>query len=113
MNDWTYSESLVLNEAPEQYRPDLAERTALFGEAVIRLVKNVPSTSVTCRLISQLVAAATSVGANYCEADDAVSGKEYKLRIGTCRKESKESMFFLRMLATADESCAEEARNGP
>ena len=62
------------------------------------------------RLIDQLVGSGTSVGANYCEADDAVSGKEFKQRIGTSRKESKESMFFLRMVATAEESLAAEAR---
>jgi four helix bundle protein len=57
-----------------------------------------------------LVGAGTSVGANYCEADDAVSGKEFKQKIGTCRKESKEGMFFLRMVAAAEEGLAAEAR---
>ncbi len=65
---------------------------------------------VNNRLIDQLVGAGTSVGANYCEADDAVSGKDFKQRIGTCRKESKETMFFLRMVAAAEESLAAEAR---
>jgi four helix bundle protein len=65
---------------------------------------------VNNRLIEQLVGAGTSVGANYCEADDAVSGKEFKQRIGICRKESKETMFFLRMVAAAEEELAGEAR---
>ena len=86
------------------------ERTAKFGEAVIRFAKRIPQNPVNNRLIAQLVGAGTSVGANYCEADDAVSGKDYKKSIGTCRKESKESMFFLRMIATAEESLTEEAR---
>ena len=89
---------------------DLMERTAKFGEAVIRFAKRIPQNPVNNRLIAQLVGAGTSVGANYCEADDAVSGKDYKKSIGTCRKESKESMFFLRMIATAEESLTEEAR---
>jgi four helix bundle protein len=89
---------------------DLMERTAQLGEAVIRFAKNIPQNPVNNRLISQLVAAATSIGANYCEADDAVSGKDFKLRIGTCRKESKETMFFLRMIASAEESLQSEAR---
>jgi four helix bundle protein len=89
---------------------DLMERTAKFGEAVIRFAKRIPQNPVNNRLIAQLVGAETSVGANYCEADDAVSGKDYKKSIGTCRKESKESMFFLRMIATAEESLTEEAR---
>ncbi len=96
--------------APAGARQPLLERTASFGEAVVRLAKRIPQTAVNRRLIEQLVGAGTSVGANFCEADDAVSGKEFKLKIGTCRKESKETMFFLRMLATAEPDLAEEAR---
>jgi four helix bundle protein len=87
----------------------LLERTALFGEAIVRFAKKIPSTAVNRRLIEQLVGAGTSVGANFCEADDAVSGKEYKQKIGICRKESKETMFFLRMMATAEPELAEES----
>ncbi len=101
-----------LNEEPEgKGTPqDLGERTALFGEAIITFAKRIPQTSVNDRLISQLVGAGTSVGANYCEADDAVSGKEFKQKIGTCRKESKESMFFLRMVAKSEPFLATDAR---
>jgi four helix bundle protein len=88
----------------------LDERTVLFGEAIIRFAKTIPQTPVNDRLISQLIGAGTSVGANYCEADDSVSGKEFKQKIGTCRKESKETMFFLRMIATAEPPLAAEAR---
>jgi len=102
----------VLREEPAIPPPleDLGERTARFGEAIIRFAKKIPRNSVNNRLIDQLVGAGTSVGANYCEADDAVSGKEFKQKIGTCRKESKESMFFLRMAATAEAGLAAEAR---
>jgi four helix bundle protein len=89
---------------------DLMERTARFGEAIVRFAKKVPRSPVNDRLIGQLVGAGTSVGANYCEADDSVSGKDFKKSIATCRKEAKESMFFLRMIATAEESLADEAR---
>src|ERR1043166_454545 len=91
------SRALVLHEEHSGKLPlqDLQERTAQFGEAIIGFAKQIPQTAVNSRLIQQLVGAATSVGANYCEADDAVSGKEFKQKIGTCRKESKESMFFL------------------
>jgi four helix bundle protein len=107
------TEPLVLREEAVPGRPplrDLGERMALFGEAVIRLAKRVPRNAVNNRLIDQLVGAGTSIGANFCEADNAVSGKDFKQRIGTCRKESKETMFFLRMIATAEESLASEAR---
>jgi four helix bundle protein len=88
----------------------LGERTVQFGEAVIRFAKKVPQNAVNERLISQLVGAGTSVGANYCEADDSVSGKEFKVKIGTCRKESKEAMFFLRLIASSEPTLANEAR---
>ena len=105
-------EPLVLKEEYAVPHPpeDLTERTARFGESIIRFAKKIPRNAVNNRLIDQLVGAGTSVGANYCEADDAVSGKEFKQKIGTCRKESKESMFFLRMVATAEEGLATEAR---
>jgi len=90
---------------------DLGERTAQFGEAIVRFGKKIPRNPVNNRLIEQLVGAGTSVGANFCEADNSVSGKDFKQRIGTCRKESKEMMFFLRMVATAEASLASEARS--
>src|SRR5260221_6300471 len=95
---------------PDGLPQKLDQRTALFGEAIIRFAKKIPQTPVNERLISQLVGAGTSVGANYCEADDSVSGKEFKQKIGTCRKESKETMLFLRLVATAEPRLADEAR---
>lgn len=89
---------------------DLEERTARFGEAVIHFLKKVPRGPITDRLMDQLVGAATSVGANYGEADDAVSKRDFRNRIGTSRKESRESKFFLRMIAAAEPSLKFEAR---
>ena len=57
---------------------DLEERTALFGESIVDFAKTIPINLVTKRLIPQLVGAGTSVGANYCEADDAVSKKDFR-----------------------------------
>lgn len=103
---WPESESNCVREEATTYGNkklvfDLEERTARFGEEVIRFLKTVPQGPLTNRLIDQLVGAGTSVGANYCEADDAVSKKDFKNRIGTCRKESRESKHFLRMIAAA------------
>src|SRR5438034_11761948 len=89
---------------------DLEERTARFGEAIIRFAKKIPQNPVNNRLIEQLVGSGTSVGANYCEADDGVSRKDFKNKIGTCRKEARETKFFLRMSATAEPSLKPEAR---
>ena len=80
---------------------DLEERTAKFGEEVIEFLKRVPLGPRTNRLVDQLTGCGTSVGANYCEADDAVSKREFVKNIGTCRKEARESKFFIRMLVKA------------
>lgn len=89
---------------------DLEERTARFGEAIIDFAKKIPSGPLTERIISQLVGAGTSVGANYDEADDAVSKKEFLKCIGTCKKEARESKHFLRMTARAISELKLEAR---
>jgi four helix bundle protein len=89
---------------------DLEDRTALFGEAVIAFAKRVPFNPVNNRLIDQIVGAATSVGANYCEADDAVSKKAFIVNINRCRKESRETKFFLRMIAAAEPALKPDAR---
>ncbi len=91
-------------------RFDLEERTAKFGEAVIGFAKAVAVGPVTECLIRQVVRAATSVGANYCEADDAGSGKEFRYRISICKRESRESKHWLRMIAAAVPEHKEEAR---
>src|SRR6266550_4195060 len=90
--------------------PDLEERTARFGEAVVDFAKAIPQNAVTNRLISQLVGAATSVGANYVEADDAVSKKEFLKSIGTCRKEARETKHFLRIAVRAVPELKTQAR---
>lgn len=69
---------LRMNEAAgssSERRYDLEERTAKFGEAVIHFAKRIPVNTVTEPLVRQLVRSGTSVGANYCEADDAGSKK--------------------------------------
>ena len=99
----------MMNEGSVGRSYDLEERTAKFGEAVIDFARKIPRDSVTSRLISQLVGAATSVGANYCEADDAVSKKDFLHKIGICKKEARETKFFLRMVVRAVPELREQA----
>ncbi len=94
-----------------QRKYDLEERTAVFGENVILLCKAIPFTPVTSPIIQQLVRCSGSVGANYCEADDAQSRKDFRHKIAICRKESRESKHHLRLLAAAHDACAEGAGN--
>ena len=89
---------------------DLEERSARFGEAIIRFCKKIPRSPINDSLVSQVVRSGTSIGANYCEADDAVSKKEFRHKIGTCKKESRETKHWLRMIAAAEEKHQDEAR---
>jgi len=108
---WDGGATSVVREEPREKRVyDLEERTARFGEAIIDFAKTVPQSAVTSRIISQLVGAGTSVGANYLEADDAVSKKEFLKNIGTCRKEARETKHFLPMIVCAVPELKAEAR---
>jgi four helix bundle protein len=80
---------------------DLAERTALFGEQIVAFARTIKLDAVTRPLVSQAVRAGTSVGANYCEADEAGSAKEFRYRISLCNREIRETKHWLRMLAAA------------
>ncbi len=78
---------------------DLEERTAKFGEAVIEFVKALPKSIILNPLISQIVRSATSIGANYCEADDAESSKDICHKLSIAKKEARETMHWLRMIS--------------
>jgi four helix bundle protein len=89
---------------------DLEERSARFGERVIEYARRITSDAVTSPLVTQLVRAATSVGANYCEADEAGTRKEFRYRISVCKRESREGKHWLRMIAKAVPQLRVEAR---
>ena len=95
---------------PRTTRFDLEERTAEFGSAVILFAKTIPDTPVSRPLVSQLVRAATSIGANYCEADDAESRKDFLHKLGICKKEAHETRHRLRMVAVAAPELRAESR---
>ncbi len=89
---------------------DLEERTALFGEGTIDVLKKLPNNLINKRLVPQLVASAGSLGANYCEANEAESKKDFQHKIGICKKETKESKHWIRLLARANPEFKEEFR---
>lgn len=80
---------------------DLEERTARYGENIIRFCNKIPRNSITIPLITQLIKCGTSIGANYCEADDAESKFDFKHKIGIVKKECRETKHFLRMIVVA------------
>ena len=98
--------------ADTESRPfDLAERTAAFGEQIIRFSRTIRRDPVTTPLISQLVRSATSIGANYVEADEAGSKKEFAYRISVCRREARETQYWLRMIVAAKPEIKDQARD--
>ena len=108
---WLDGETSVIREEPDAAPTyDLEERTARFGEAVIDFAKTIRQGPTADRIISQLIGAATSVGANYIEADDSVSKKEFLKCISICKKEARETKHFLRMAVRAVPELRPEAR---
>jgi four helix bundle protein len=99
-----------MGEAGGKKKFDLEERTAKFGEAIIEFARKIPVGPVNNPVIRQLVAAGTSIGANYCEADDGCSRKDFHHKIGICRKESRETKYWLRMTSKAWPDGRDEAR---
>ncbi len=89
---------------------DLEERTAKFGEDVIDFTKKIKENSVNSPLIRQIVRSATSIGANYCEANNSSSKKDFRNKIFICKKEASETRHWLRMIARADESKKEKCK---
>ncbi|MEI6650140.1 MAG: four helix bundle protein [Candidatus Moraniibacteriota bacterium] len=89
---------------------DLEERCAKFGEETILFCKKVRRNDVVRPLINQLIRSSTSVGANYMEANQACSKKDFRNKIRICQKEANESKHWFRMIAVAEEDYKGECR---
>lgn len=89
---------------------DLEERTAKFGEMIIDFVKKLPKNEINRILLSQIIRSATSVGANYMEANQASSRKDFKNKIAICRKEINETKHWLRMISHANNDLSMDCR---
>lgn len=89
---------------------DLAERTSKFGVEIIIFAKGIKESNINKSVIAQLIRSATSIGANYMEADCAESKKDFIHKIGICKKEAKETTHWLHMLAVAEPEKAEKCR---
>jgi four helix bundle protein len=98
-----------MSEGEKSQKFDLIERTTKFGEDIVKFCRLIPRGPITDPMIIQLVKCGTSTGANYSEADDAESRQDFGHKIGICKKESRESGFFLRMICTANPELREKA----
>lgn len=89
---------------------DLEERTQKFGENIIRFCKQAETNLITRPIISQLIRSATSLGANYMEANGASSRKDFRNKIHIAKKEIQEAKHWIRMLNTSLAEPNEELR---
>jgi len=99
----TKSETNSNPQNPKQY--DLEDRTLAYARRVRTLVRELPRTIASIEDGKQLIRASGSVGANYIEANESLSKKDFVLRIKICRKEAKESRYWLKLIET--ENCAQ------
>ena len=97
-----------MNRLSNKY--DLEDRTAKFGENVIKLCQAVEQNTIVRPIINQIIRSATSIGANYCEANNASSKKDFRNKICICKKEAQETKHWLRMMAVAVPGKKEEIR---
>ncbi len=88
-----------MNQLNNKY--NLEERTAKFGENVIKFCRTISLDAISKPLVNQLVRSSTSIGANYMEANGASSRKDFKNKIHICKKESQETKHWLRMFASS------------
>jgi len=89
---------------------DLEDRTLAFAKNVRAFVKKLPKSIANIEDGRQLIKASGSVGANYIEANEALSKKDFVMRIKICRKEAKESRYWLRLVDTHDITALENER---
>jgi len=87
---------------------NLEERTKKFAENIIKFAKKIPKNVINLPMIGQLIDAGTSVGANYHEANGASSKKDFKNKIYICKKEAKETKYWLELIIIANPELKEE-----
>ena len=98
---------MIKSQNSKQY--DLEERTLKFAKEVIEFVKTLPKTTANAEIAKQVIRSSGSIGANYIEANESLSKKDFAMRIKICRKESKESSYWLK-LADLKDSGSENKR---
>lgn len=85
---------------PKHY--DLEDRTLEFGKRVIRMCKELPKNTINFTLMNQIMRSGTSMGANYREANETETKKDFSFRMRICRKEGKETVYWLNLIIEAN-----------
>jgi len=89
---------------------DLEERTLKFAERVRDFCLKLPKNAANNVYVPQLIRSGSSPGANYIEANESIGDKDFKMKIKTCRREAKESSYWLRLVITDSSSVMEDER---
>jgi four helix bundle protein len=100
-----------MTEIPNSKPYDLDERTFQFAKQVNGYCKKLPRTISNMEYGKQVIRASGSVGANYIEANESFSKKDFIMRIKICRKEAKEAAYWLRLLIETNEKPLEKEGN--
>lgn len=87
---------MINDSNSKQY--DLEERTFQFAKNVALYCKQLPREIINIEYIKQVIRSSGSVGANYIEANESLGKKDFLMRIKICRKEAKESTFWLKLM---------------
>ena len=98
-----------MTEIKSSKRYDLEERTLRFAKEVIEFVSTLPKIVANIEIMKQVIRSSGSVGSNYIEANEALSKKDFTMRVKICRKEAKESRYWLRLIEVSEED-AEKTR---
>jgi len=99
---------MVKGQNTKQY--NLEDRTLEFGKRIIRLAKALPKNSINFRLIDQVIRSGTSLGSNYREANETETKKDFQFRMRICRKEGKETIYWLQLITEANPELEEKLK---
>ena len=90
---------MIETQNPKRY--DLEDRTLKYGKRIIRMLKELPTNNINLVLTNQVLRSGTSMGANYREANETETKKDFKYRLRICRKEGKETIYWLKLIINA------------
>lgn len=102
--------NLQKNNFQTKTKYDLEERTYKFAEGIINVAKKLKENPVNSRLINQIVGSASSIGANYCEANEAESKQDFIHKIGIAKKETKETRYWLKLLKISNPEISDQLK---
>ncbi|MAF14125.1 MAG: four helix bundle protein [Parcubacteria group bacterium] len=102
--------SQINSNGQNQKRYDLEDRTLKYGKRIIKMCKALPKNSINFRLIDQVIRSGTSMGANYREANETETKKDFQYRMRICRKEGKETIYWLHLIVETNSELVEKTQ---